>query len=46
MDVMTRAIVYASYMGTFMENEVEIFTPWTWREGMYEVVHLFNNFSN
>lgn len=45
MDVMTRAIVYASYMGTFMENEVEIFTPWTWREGMYEVIHLFSNYS-
>jgi hypothetical protein len=31
-------------MGTFMDHGVEIFTPWTWREGMYEVVHLFSRY--
>lgn len=45
MDPMTRAIVYASFMGTFMDNGVEIFTPWEWRDGMYEVVHLFSQYS-
>jgi len=45
MDPMTRAIVYASFLGTFMDNGVEIFTPWTWREGMSEVVHLFSQYS-
>ena len=44
MDAMTRALVYASFMGTFMDHGVEIFTPWTWREGMYEVVHLFSRY--
>ena len=44
MDAMTRAVVYASFMGTFMNHGVEIFTPWTWREGMYEVVHLFSRY--
>ena len=44
MDAMTRAVVYASFMGTFMDHGVEIFTPWTWREGMYEVVHLFSRY--
>ena len=41
---MTRAVVYASFMGTFMDHGVEIFTPWVWREGMYEVVHLFSRY--
>lgn len=45
MDAMTRALVYASFMGTFMDHGVEIFTPWTWREGMYEVLHLFSNYA-
>ena len=44
MDAMTRAVVYASFMGTFMDHGVEIFTPWVWREGMYEVVHLFSRY--
>jgi hypothetical protein len=46
MDAMTRAIVYASFMGTFIDHGVEIFTPWTWREGMYEVVHLFSRYGH
>lgn len=45
MDAMTRAIVYASFLGTFADNGVEIFTPWTWREGMYEAAHLFARYA-
>ena len=46
MDAMSRALVYASFMGTFIDHGVEIFTPWTWREGMYEVVHLFSRYGH
>ena len=46
MDVMSRALAYASFMGTFIDHGVEIFTPWTWREGMYEVVHLFSRYGH
>ncbi|MCF0216980.1 MAG: glycoside hydrolase [Fibrobacteraceae bacterium] len=45
-DVMTTALVYASFLGTFMDNGVEIFTPWTWSKGMYEVVHLFSRYGH
>lgn len=41
-DPMTTALTYASWLGTFMDNGVEIFTPWTWGDGMYETVHLFS----
>ncbi len=44
-DAMTTAIIYASWLGTFMDNGVEIFTPWSWREGMYEVLHLFSRYN-
>ncbi len=46
MDAMSRALAYASFMGTFIDHGVEIFTPWTWREGMYEVVHLFSRYGH
>ncbi|MCQ2104217.1 MAG: T9SS type A sorting domain-containing protein [Fibrobacter sp.] len=45
-DAMTTAIIYASWLGTFMDNGVEIFTPWSWREGMYEVLHLFSRYGH
>lgn len=45
-DPMTTALIYASWLGTFMNNGVEIFTPWTWREGMYEVLHLFSRYNH
>lgn len=45
-DPMTTALTYASWLGTFMDNGVEIFTPWTWGEGMYEVVHLFSRYGH
>ena len=46
MDAMSRALAYASFIGTFIDHGVEIFTPWTWREGMYEVVHLFSRYGH
>lgn len=36
---------YASVLGEFAKEGVEIFTPWTWNVGMYEVVHLFSNYA-
>ncbi len=45
-DPMTTALTYASWLGTFMDNEVEIFTPWTWGDGMYETVHLFSRYGH
>lgn len=40
-DPMVTALIYASFLGTMQDNGVEIFTPWTWGDGMYETVHLF-----
>ena len=36
---------YASTMGDFMKNRVEIFTPWSWKPGMWETIHLFSRYS-
>jgi hypothetical protein len=36
---------YASMLGTFADNGVEIFTPWSWKTGMWEVVHLFSRYA-
>lgn len=33
---------YASMLGTFAKHGVEFFTPWSWKKGMYETVHLFS----
>jgi hypothetical protein len=33
---------YASHLGTFANNGVEIFTPWDWYKGQWEVMHLFS----
>ena len=42
----TTAVWYASTLGEFMKHpEVEIFTPWTWNEGMWEVLHLFSRYN-
>jgi hypothetical protein len=50
MDVQTsnpnvRAVWYASTLGEFARQGVEIFTPWSWGVGMYEVVHLFSKYN-
>lgn len=38
----TTAVVYASHLGTFANNGVELFTPWSWYPGMWETLHLFS----
>jgi Glycoside hydrolase family 44/Secretion system C-terminal sorting domain len=39
------AVWYASMMGEFMKNDVDIFTPWSWRVGMWETLHLFARYN-
>jgi hypothetical protein len=39
------AVWYASTLGVFADEGVELFTPWTWKTGMWEVLHLFSRFS-
>lgn len=36
------AVWYASHLGEFMKNNVELFTPWSWKPGMWEVLHLLS----
>ncbi|WP_229244331.1 glycoside hydrolase family 44 protein [Emticicia sp. CRIBPO] len=40
------AVWYASVLGEFMRNKVEIFTPWSWKKGMWEVMHLFTKYNH
>lgn len=44
-DANVQASFYASTMGEFMKNGVEIFTPWSWKTGMWETLHLFSRYS-
>jgi len=39
------AVAYASHLGTFANNGVEYFTPWTWMNGMWETLHLFSRYA-
>ena len=39
------AVSYASMLGTFAENNVEIFAPWDWYVGQWEVLHLFTHYT-
>jgi len=39
------AVWYASMLGEFMKQGVELFTPWSWQPGMWETLHLFSRFS-
>ena len=32
-------------LGTFADNGVEIFTPWSWKTGMWETLHLFSRYA-
>jgi len=41
----TTAVVYASHLGTFANNRVELFTPWSWYPGMWETLHLFSYYA-
>jgi Glycoside hydrolase family 44/Secretion system C-terminal sorting domain len=36
---------YASMLGEFMKNDVEVFTPWSWKTGMWETLHLFSRYN-
>lgn len=44
-DASVTAVWYASTMGEFMKNKVEIFTPWSWKAGMWETLHLFSRYN-
>ncbi len=39
------AIWYASTIGEFMANGGEVFSPWSWKTGMWETLHLFSRFA-
>lgn len=39
------SVVYASMLGTFANNGVEIFTPWSWKTGMWETLHLYSRYT-
>jgi hypothetical protein len=39
------SVVYGSHLGTFANNGVEYFTPWTWYNGMWETLHLFSRYA-
>jgi hypothetical protein len=39
------AVWYASTLGEFMKNPVELFTPWSWQKGMWEVLHLYARYN-
>ncbi|HLP04778.1 MAG TPA: glycoside hydrolase family 44 protein [Paludibacter sp.] len=36
------SVIYASHLGTFANNGVELFSPWNWSIGMWETMHLFS----
>lgn len=40
------AVWYASMLGEFAKQGVELFTPWDWKVGMWEILHLFTRFSH
>jgi hypothetical protein len=44
-DANVHASWYASTLGEFMKYGVEVFTPWSWKAGMWETVHLFGRYS-
>lgn len=39
------SVLYSSILGTFANNGVELFTPWTWQIGMWETLHLFSRYA-
>jgi hypothetical protein len=39
------AVWYASTLGVFADEGVELFTPWSWKTGMWEVLHLFSRYN-
>ncbi len=45
-DANVQASFYASILGEFMKNGVEICTPWSWKPGMWETIHLFSRYGH
>lgn len=42
----TSAVWYAGMLGEFMRHpEMEIFSPWSWQVGMWEVLHLYARYN-
>lgn len=39
------ALWYASTLGVFADEGVELFAPWYWKAGMWEVLHLFSRYT-
>jgi hypothetical protein len=39
------AVWYASTLGVFADEGVEMFLPWSWKTGMWEVLHLLSRYS-
>ena len=39
------SVIYGSHLGTFANNCVEYFTPWTWFVGMWETLHLYSQYA-
>jgi len=39
------AVCYASQLGTFSSQNVDLFTPWDWYKGMWEVLHLYSRYA-
>lgn len=44
-DAPLASVWYASTLGEFMRHGVEVFTPWSWQPGMWEVLHLFSRYN-
>ena len=39
------SVIYATHLGTFANNGVEYFTPWSWFTGMWETMHLYSRYA-
>ena len=39
------ALSYASFLGEGARHGMEYFTPWTWKVGMWETLHLFGRYA-
>jgi len=39
------SVIYATHLGTFANNGVDFFTPWSWFNGMWETMHLFSRYA-
>lgn len=44
-DANVNSIWYGSTIGEFMKRKVEVFSPWRWKAGMWETLHLFARYN-